>query len=462
MKKQDGIQTMRGEMKPAYEKLPAYDTYYGALETEYRQSMEVGLDIELYADVFASAAKLPQGEVKKKIGDALFEAVSSAKTRIGYAYAEPSEYEKIIKLRKGDFSFIRKPNSATLADKIYGAWTGRICGCMLGKSIEGIKSDELVPLLKETGNYPMRRYIKRSDLSQEIYAKYKYGLKERVYIDETDGMPADDDTNYVVMAQAVVERFGRDFTPYDIAVAWQESQPRNAYYTAEQVAYRNFANGYFPPDCAKFQNPYREWIGAQIRGDYYGYINPGDPQAAAEMAFRDASVSHTKNGIYGEMFVSAMIAAAAVENDISAIIEKGLAQIPHTSRLHEAVSGVLDGYRKGVSCKAVFDGIHSSYDEHTLHGWCHVIPNAMIVCASLLYGGGDFGKSICLAVETAFDTDCNGATVGSVLGMRGGYSAVGEEWKAPLGDKLHTEFAKNPCVSVRECVQKTLEHISRG
>ncbi len=459
MQKQD--EAGCGKLKPAYDKLPDYDTYYGSLETEYRQSWEEGLDIEAYADVFSAVAKLPQGEVKKKMGDALFLAVSTAQTRKGYPYTEPSELSEIKSLRKGDFSFCKKPNPATLEDKIYGAWTGRICGCMLGKSVEGIHSDELVPLLQETGNYPLRRYIKRSDLNDSIYAKYKYALKERIYIDEVDGMPADDDTNYVVMAQTIIERFGKNFTPFDVAVTWQESQPRNAYYTAEQFAYRNFAKGYFPPDCAKFQNPFREWIGAQIRGDYYGYINPGDPQSAAEMAFRDASVSHTKNGIYGEMFISAMIAAAAVESDIPTIIEKGLAQIPHTSRLHEAITGVLNGYRKGVPCKAAFDGIHSAFDEHTLHGWCHVISNAMIVCAALLYGGGDYGKSICLAVETAFDTDCNGATVGSVLGMRGGYAAVGEAWKAPLGDKLYTEFVKSPCVSVRACVKKTLGHIAK-
>ncbi len=435
------------------------DEYYDALETEYLQSTEEGLDLESYRDIFFATAKLPTGEIKKKISDALAAAVSAASIRKDYPYREPSDLEEIRTLRKGDFSYCKTADKESLENRLHGAWTGRICGCMLGKTVEGMKSDELVPLLKETNNYPMRRYILRADLSENSYEKYKYPLKERIYADEIDGMPADDDTNYVVLAQTLIERCGRGFTARDVAEIWMSSQPKSAYWTAEQIAYRNFIKGFYPPESATHRNPYREWIGAQIRGDYFGYINPGDPQTAAEMAFRDACVSHVKNGIYGEMLISAMIACAATETDREKVVELGLAQIPAESRLHEAVTRVLNGYRNGVPCEKAFGSVHAEYDEHTLHGWCHTIPNAMIVTAALLYGEGDYGKSICLAVQTGFDTDCNGATVGSISGLMNGYDGIAEQWKKPIGDKLHTEIASLPCVSVRECVRKTLKHI---
>jgi ADP-ribosylglycohydrolase len=177
------------------------------------------------------------------------------------------------------------------------------------------------------------------------------------------------------------------------------------------------------------------------------------------MAFNDARISHVKNGIYGEMFVSAMIACAAVTDNIEEIIKGGLAQIPAKSRLYEAVTKIMDDYKKGVSLEECYDYIHSAYDEYTDHGWCHVISNAMIVVAALLYGEGDFGKSICMAVQTAFDTDCNGATVGSILGMRGGIDCISEYWRKPVNGKIHTSIFGVGTVNIDEAVEKTMEHI---
>jgi hypothetical protein len=157
----------------------------------------------------------------------------------------------------------------------------------------------------------MHRYIYRSDIEKTDITKYKFNFASRVYADEINGMPIDDDTNYMVLAQEVIEKYGRDFTPHDMSRAWLKYQAKDAYCTAERVAFVNFISGYEPPQSAVYKNPYREWIGAQIRGDYFGYINPGNPKLAAEMAWRDASISHVKNGIYGEMWVSAMLAIAA-------------------------------------------------------------------------------------------------------------------------------------------------------
>lgn len=449
------------EIRPKYANLHEWEDYSGQLSVEYVQSMEEGRDIERYKDLFDAVSQMPAGNLRTRMADVIFDLVQQAGQRPGYAYLEPSVLEEIQALRKPFHFRKQEPDEETLKQKIHGAWLGRVCGCLLGKSVEGIRTHELLPLLKETDNYPMHRYIRAADITDEIAQKYQFPLRSRPYADTITCMPSDDDTNYVVLAQEIVKKYGRDFTAYDVSRAWMDLQPKKAYCSAERVAYCNFVKAYEPPESAVYKNPYREWIGAQIRGDYFGYINPGDPETAAEMAFRDASISHVKNGIYGEMWAAAMIACAAVTDNPEEIILGGLAQIPVTSRLYEAISGVVRGHREGVSQAECFRHIHEAYDEYTGHGWCHTISNAMIVAAALLYGEGDYGKSICMAVETGFDTDCNGATVGSVLGMRGGVETIGPEWSEPVHDLLATSVVGVGTVSIAQRAELTMKHLKK-
>ncbi len=446
------------DLDPKYEHIDSAEIYAFDLMAEYEQCRDEGLCIEPYYDLFAAVSHLPNGKQKKQLGDVIFEIVRSLDVKEDYPYVEPSDLDGIKALRKRA-ELPTAYDKDALAGKIHGAWMGRICGCLLGKTVEGVRTNELIPFLQETGNYPMHRYILRSDITDEMIGKYGFPFHATCHADKIDGMPVDDDTNYVVLAQLIIERYGRGFSPLQVLQAWMELQSKNAYFTAERVAYRNFAQGLVPPASAMYQNPYREWIGAQIRGDYFGYINPGNPELAADMAWRDASISHVKNGIYGEMFASAMIATAAVTNDIETILLGGIGEIPHTSRLYEDVSAVIAAYKSGVSAADCFEMIHKKYNEYAAYGWCHTISNAMIVAASLLYGEGDFGKSICMAVQTGFDTDCNGATVGSVLGMRGGIDSIPVCWKEPFQDTLHTSIFGVGTVRISECAAKTMKHV---
>ena len=429
--------------------------YADGILTEYRQSLDEGLDVQKYEDLFHAVGKMDGSDPYKAIlSDSLFEMITDAPMREDYPFREPSSLEEICSLREPYVLKSRKKlTRESLKEKISGAWYGRICGCILGKPAEGTRFAELKRFLQDAGNYPMRRYIVRSDIH------YKSTIRTSCLADEMNYAPWDDDTNYVALAQVLIEKYGRGFEPKNVLDVWLEKQPLGSYFTAEKAALLNYANGLQPPMSAVFQNPYREWIGAQIRGDYFGYINPGNPEAAAELAFRDASVSHVKNGIYGEMFVAAMLAAAAVTDDMEEIVRVGLSQIPASSRLYASVKRLLCDYRNGVSKEDAFSCIHALWDDRDGYDWCHTISNAMIVSASLLYGENDFGKSVCMAVENGFDTDCNGATVGSVLGMVLGESGIGAEWKAPVHGILETTVQGVGTRRVCEFVDQTMAHI---
>ncbi len=448
------------EIKFEYNNVHDFNRYPSDIMAEYNQCIEEGLDVEKHKDFFEKVASMENGEEKSRLSDEVFRLVIDAEIRSDYKYNEPNKLNDIRALRKPYDIDGEAPEGDVLRKKLLGAWTGRACGCLLGKPVEGIRSDEFIPFLKETNNYPMHRYIMTTDITEDVCSHYKFGFTGKPYGDNVDGMPVDDDTNYVALSQLIVEQFGRDFEPQNVADAWLRYQSVHSYFTAERVAFVNFINCIAPPASAMYKNVCREWIGAQIRGDYFGYINPGKPEDAAKEAYNDACISHVKNGIYGEMFISAMIACAAITDSIDDIIFGGLAQIPATSRLYEAVMKIYDGYKNGVSPEDCFEFIHSTYDEHTSHGWCHTIPNAMIVVAALLYGEGDFGKSVCTAVGMAFDTDCNGATVGSILGMRGGIDCIADCWKKPINGKIHTSIFGVGTVNIEEAVDKTIEHIN--
>ncbi len=424
--------------------------------TEWEQCMEEGHDVESYRALCEDIAG--RGVAWDDIADGVAKQMQAAPIREGYPFVEPSDYEGILAARPTKRHNLQPVPADKMADKIAGAWIGRISGCLLGKPVEGMRRPQLYALLKGTDNYPMHKYITKAEFTDEMLADESLNNSWRTWADNIGGIePVDDDTNYTVFGMKMLQWHGKNFSADDIMDGWLHLIPYFDLCTAERVAYRNGTMGLYAPESATYRNPYREWIGAQIRGDFFGYINPGDPEEAASMAFRDASISHIKNGIYGEMFCAAMIAAAGATDDIMTIIEAGLDEVPAKSRLRADVEKVIAWYKEGLDREAIIEKIHETYNENTGHGWCHTISNAMIVTMALLVGEGDFGKSVCAAVQAAFDTDCNGATVGSIIGMRNGGAGVSEYWKAPWGGRLLTSIKDNNNVSVEDLVANTLE-----
>lgn len=354
----------------------------------------------------------------------------------GYAYVEPSDLtsiEKASRFHKRSESLDRE----TLFDRIHGAWLGRAAGCLLGKPVEGWSRKEIRELLSSYGAYPLRHYFTERfppvDLETWKHEQYK-----RSAIENCSGMPRDDDMDYTILALKTVEIFGRDFTTEHVAQMWLTYLPPLMTYTAERAAYFNLCAGVRIPETAIVNNPYREWIGAQIRADHYGYICPGDPAAGARMAYQDAALSHTANGIYGAMFIASMNAAAFGLKDVESVIRAGMDHIPGDSRLHEALTWVLrvreeepDWEKAGERLLDKFSGMH----------WVHTINNAAIVALALLYGDRDLEKTITIAVMLGLDTDCNGASAGSIIGILNGAKALPDKWTRPLHDRIESFIA---------------------
>jgi ADP-ribosylglycohydrolase len=274
-------------------------------------------------------------------------------------------------------------------------------------------------------------------------------------------MPQDDDTSYTIIGMEIIRQKSIDFTPADVARIWMMNMPLLSACTAERAAYRNFANQIDPPASALVRNPYREWIGAQIRADFYGYTALGRPELAAELAWRDASISHTANGIYGEMWAAAMLAAAAVESDTQSIVEAGLSEVPAGSRFTEGIRRVLNWRDADIGFEKAVKRLHNQWDEYNQHHWCHTISNAQIVTAALLWSNGDFEKAVTQSVWPGFDTDCNGATVGSIMGMILGAKALPEKWTSVLNDTVQSKVSGYNISSITGLAKEMFELFRR-
>lgn len=348
------------------------------------------------------------------------------------------------------------PGARTAADRLLGGWRGRAAGCLLGKPVEKIPRAGIREILEATGRWPLADYFTARGLPAQVSERWPWNKASRgtSLVENIDGMPEDDDLNYPLLGLLLLERHGGAFTEDDVAQLWLTHLPGGRVFTAERAAYRNLLDGYSPPQCAAYRNPFREWIGAQIRGDVYGWARPGDPRGAAALAWRDARISHTRNGIYGAMYAAALVSAACVADNVEAVLDAGLSVVPAGSRLAHAVRFARDlAADHPGDVETAVDELYGAYGD--LH-WVHVLNNAALVTLALAASGGDYQTGICAVVAGGWDTDSNGATVGSVLGTLLGASALPERWVAPLRDRLSTSLPGMNELSFTELAARTL------
>ena len=364
----------------------------------------------------------------------LTEELAALNPRADFPYHEPSDLASTKQARPdGPRQMKLSLTQDQLLDREQGAWLGRSAGCLLGKPVEGWRKAMIESYLEFAGDYPLGDYIRWAEgapESERMKPHRRSFLRGSITF-----MARDDDMDYPILGLHTIEAHGPDFTAQHVADEWLARLPYHMVYTAERNAYRNLVNGLAPPESAHYINPHREWIGAQIRADIWGWTSPGRPEQAAERAFRDASVSHVKNGIYGEMFMAALIAAAFATDDLEQAIRIGLSEIPARCRLAEAVEDVLTWRAQHSDWREAWDRVNEKYGHY--HG-VHTINNACVVLLALLYGEGDFTRTIGIAVMGGWDTDCNGATAGSIAGIILGAKRVPPKWIDPLHDRIES------------------------
>ncbi|MGW0734543.1 ADP-ribosylglycohydrolase family protein [Streptomyces sp. NPDC002851] len=343
---------------------------------------------------------------------------------------------------------------AALGDRTLGGWLGRIAGNMLGKPVE--QGEVWTPAridryLRRADALPLTDYLPEpADPEDErlLRPEWRECVRGRIR-----ASCRDDDVDYAILGLELLRTHGFGFTTEQVGDLWLLRLPYLQTYTAERAAYRNLANGLKPPLTATYDNPYQEWIGALIRADVFAWACPGEPRRAAALARRDAVLSHTGNGVYGAMWAAALISAAYTAGSARAALDTALTVVPEGSRLARTVRRVLALHAAGVPWR---ETLATLAEETAPLGWIHVVPNAAVITAGLLYGDGDFGHTIALTVRGGLDTDSNGATAGSVAGVLCGAAAIPAHWVEPLRDTVRSAVFGWDGVRISELAEWTV------
>jgi ADP-ribosylglycohydrolase len=274
------------------------------------------------------------------------------------------------------------------------------------------------------------------------------------------GAAPNDDLDLQLVWLKMMEEQGLDPSVRTFAEYWARYAKR---YPWNEYGFfmRNFSRGLRPPVAGCFENYFVDEMGSPIRSEIWACLHPGDPQAAAKMAWRDSALDHAGGeGMFGEMFWAAVQAAAFVENEPELLIRIGLNMIPLSSHIARAIREAVWCHENGLGWGIARERIAGRFGHIQP---CNAVPNHGFIVIGWLYGA-DFGDCLCKAVNCGYDTDCTGATLGALLGILHGTSGIPEKWIRPVGEeiKLH-KFTGNcdPPRTVSDLTDRTVKLAER-
>jgi ADP-ribosylglycohydrolase len=336
-------------------------------------------------------------------------------------------------------------------ERTYAGVLGKIIGVYLGRPFEGWTYDRIM-----------------AELGEVWY-----------YVHERKNVPlivTDDDISGTFTFLRALPDYGnrRDLTPAQIGQSWLNYiiEQRTILWwggmgnSTEHTAYLRLKKGIPAPQSGSIAlngKVVAEQIGAQIFIDGWAMVAPGDPQLAADLARRAASVSHDGEAIYGAQVIAAMEAQAYVENDIQKLIDTALRFIPSRSIIYRLINEIREWHASEPDWRKNREQIAAFYGYDKYGGNCHMIPNHALIIHALLHGDDDFQKSLMIVNTCGWDTDCNSGNVGCLLGIKNGLAGIdrGPDWRGPVADRMYLATAEGGR-GITDAVAETIHIVNSG
>ena len=316
-------------------------------------------------------------------------------------------------------------------ERVYAGVLGKLIGVYLGRPIEGWTYERIMAELGEV-NY---------------YLHEKRGVPLIVTDDDISG-------TFTFLRAMPDHNHDRNLTPAQIGHTWLNYliEGRTVLWwgglgnSTEHTAYLRLKSGRLAPAsgaAATNGQVVAEQIGSQIFIDGWAMISPGDPELAADLARRAASVSHDGETIYGAQVIAAMEAQAFVENDLNQLIDAALRLIPSDSVIYRMIEDVRNWHSRWPDWRSTREAIVAHYGYDRYGGNCHIVPNHALIHLALHYGDDDFQRSLSIVNTSGWDTDCNSGNVGCLLGIKNGLAGInaGADFRGPISDRLYLATA---------------------
>ena len=334
-------------------------------------------------------------------------------------------------------------------ERVYAGVLGKIIGVYLGRPFEGWTYQHIMDELGEI-NY---------------YVHEKLGVPLVVTDDDISG-------TFTFVRALADYYYNREITPQQIGQTWLNYLIENRTIlwwggmgnSTEHTAYLRLKNGTPAPQSGSMElngKVVSEQIGAQIFIDAWAMLCPGDPELAADFARRAGSVSHDGEAIYGAQVIAAMEAQAFVEPDLTQLLDTAVALIPKSSVIYRMIDDIRDWHSKEPDWRMARELLETNYGYDKYGGNCHMVPNHGLIILSLLYGDDNFQKSLMIVNTAGWDTDCNSANVGCLLGIKNGLAGIeaGPDFRGPVADQLYLPTADGGR-SITDAVTETYQVVN--
>ncbi|HLJ54529.1 MAG TPA: ADP-ribosylglycohydrolase family protein [Chthonomonadaceae bacterium] len=282
-------------------------------------------------------------------------------------------------------------------DRVLGGWIGKSAGVTLGQGVRG----QLTPAFLN-------------------------------FYNPVPGQPVPSVAlDFATVWLEAVEHAGAEIGSEALKQAWLDRLD----YTQDEYGYAalNMRRGLPWPACGAHSNWFRQSTGAIVRADLWAMVAPGNPQAAAALAYHDAVLDHCEEGVWSAMFLAAVGSAAFFIQDMLSLLTIGLAMIPRTCRSARAVKTALAAGQRGASWLEARESVQHEVGDKN---FTDVPQNLGFLAIGMLYGMHDFGSSLCSAVNCGYDSEATGGALGALLGIMRGANGLPADWTRPVGDVL--------------------------